>query len=112
MMKIGPPRTLMPSSFLKPWTTVRYTSAMTLTLDAHAEELIKRGMELHHFADAEEVVAHALGLLATEDGSWSAQERSELDTRYDEGMREQKHGETIPAHKVQEALAEMRAARG
>ena len=84
---------------------------MTLTLDAHSVELIQREMECHHFADPQEVVAHALELLAVEDECWSEEEKAELDRRYDEAIAQQARAQAVPSHRVREVLAQMRAAR-
>jgi len=40
---------------------------MTLTLDAATEKRIQREIDLGHYADAAEVVAHALTLLTTQE---------------------------------------------
>jgi antitoxin ParD1/3/4 len=82
---------------------------MNLTLDAESEKRIQREIDLGHYSEPSEVIAHALRLLDIEDDLIS--DKQAIEEHLDEGFAQVQRGEGIPREEAREYFIRNRAAR-
>ena len=80
---------------------------MDLHLEAQSAQRIRRDIDLGHYREPAEVVAHALSLLQDEQ-EWLAQTRDHLDARITESMAQIERGEGVPGDQLLDVLADRR----
>lgn len=83
---------------------------MTLTLDPQLEQRIQREIDLGHYGDPTEVIAHALSLLEAEQ-KLQEEERNELDARLQRSITSARRGELFTPEQARQILADRRASR-
>jgi len=77
---------------------------MTVTFDAATEARIQQQIDCGNYRDPSEVVAHAVGLIATENDFFLRNKEAMLE-RLEESMEQAERGQTIPGEQVREMVA-------
>lgn len=97
----------------------RYTPTMTITLDENTEKLLERELQRGRFADANELIAHALHLVEAEQPEshqaqledWLTRNREAVRKALAESCAARDRGEAYTPEEVKAHFAERRAAR-
>ncbi len=83
---------------------------MAVTLDPQTEQRIQREIDLGHFRDADEVLAHAMALLEDEQ-DWYERNSEAVNARLETSLAEEQRGETYSPEEARRILADRCAAR-
>jgi Arc/MetJ-type ribon-helix-helix transcriptional regulator len=83
---------------------------MNLALDPATKRRIQREIELGHYSEPAEVIAHAVALLEAEE-NWLLQNKAAINQRLEESMGQAARGETHTPEEARRILADRRANR-
>ena len=83
--------------------------ATTIQLNPEDEMLIQKHLQGGEFANAQEVIHHALRVLEAEE-AWLTWQKREVADKIDKAIAEFDEGHGIPASQVSERLQEMKTA--
>ena len=77
---------------------------MNVSVDETSEQRIRREIELGHFKNPEEVIAHALELLDSEE-TWFSQNRDQIRLKIERSFAQIERGEGVTADEARRILA-------
>ncbi len=83
---------------------------MNLILDPATEQRIQREIDLGHYRDPAEVIAHAVSLLEAEE-QWLLHNKAAINERLDESMAQAERGEVYTPEEARHLLDQDRKAR-
>jgi len=83
---------------------VAYTSSMNISVDEKNEQRIRREIELGHFRNPEEVIAHALELLDDQE-TWLLENQDEIRLKIERSFSQIERGEGVSGEEARRTLA-------
>ncbi len=83
---------------------------MTLTLDPETEQLLQRELDRGVYKDPDELIAHALGIVAAEE-DWLLRNKEAINADLDESFAESARGEGYSLEEAKALLAQQRTSR-
>jgi Arc/MetJ-type ribon-helix-helix transcriptional regulator len=83
---------------------------MTLTLDPETERLLQRELDRGVYKNPDELISHALGVLAAEE-DWLLRNKEAINADLDESFAESARGEGYSIEEAKALLAERRTSR-
>ena len=77
---------------------------MDISVDETREQRIRREIELGHFRNPQEVIAHALELLDEQEG-WLHENRDQIKLKIERSFSQIERGEGVPGEEARRILA-------
>jgi antitoxin ParD1/3/4 len=77
---------------------------MDISVDETSEQRIRREIELGHFRNPQEVIAHALELLDEQEG-WLHENRDQIKLKIERSFSQIERGEGVPGEEARRILA-------